>query len=71
MATVLNKEIRRALVVAGKTYIVTISPVGLKIVEKGRRKGREIPWTDLVSGDFELQLRLQQSLASPGKERAG
>jgi hypothetical protein len=40
MATKLEKELKRELDVNGEPYIVTISPEGLKLTRKGRRKGR-------------------------------
>ncbi len=64
MATVLEKEIKRELIIAGQPYTITISPQGVKIVEKGKRKGREITWADLVSGDVELTVQLEKSLAA-------
>ena len=39
MATKLDKAIKRELEVEGKLYTVTISPAGVKVVEKGKRKG--------------------------------
>lgn len=66
MATVLDKEIKRELLIAGKAYTVIISPTGVKITSKGHRKGREITWTDLIGGDVELTLQLERSLAAGG-----
>ena len=69
MATVLDKEIKRELVIAGKPYTVTISPTGVKIAAKGHRKGREVSWTDLVGGDVELSLQLEKSLSARRDQR--
>jgi len=33
-----------------KPFMVTLSPEGLKLTEKGKRLGRELTWKDLVSG---------------------
>lgn len=47
MATKLEKTIRREIELDGQAYTVTISPAGVKLTQKGFRKGREITWTDL------------------------
>jgi hypothetical protein len=60
--TPLDKELRRELVIGQDTYTLTISPDGLKLVPKGKRKGLELAWTDLVSGDAALATALQASL---------
>lgn len=60
--TSLDKELRRELVIGQDTYTLTISPDGLKLVPKGKRKGLELAWTDLVSGDAALATALQASL---------
>ena len=36
---------------AGKPYMVTLSPAGLKLTEKGKRLGREHTWKDLLGVD--------------------
>src|SRR2546421_9864439 len=50
MATKLNKQLKREIDVEGKPFMVTLSPEGLKLTEKGQRLGRELPWKDLVRG---------------------
>lgn len=62
MATKLEKPLKRELDVDGDAYILTISPEGLKLVLKGKRKGQEIVWKDLVSGDAALAVALKASL---------
>jgi hypothetical protein len=47
----------------GATYTLTIGPEGLKLVEKGRRKGIELAWSALISGDAALASALQASVA--------
>ena len=64
MATKLTKEIKREVDIGEEVYTVTLSPAGLKIVLKGKRKGYEITWSDLVTGTVELDIRLRQSLKS-------
>ena len=62
MATKLEKPLKREIEVEGKPYMLTISPQGMKLVPKGRRKGHEIAWKDLVSGDAALATALNASL---------
>jgi hypothetical protein len=47
--TKLDKPLRRELAIGEKTYTITIAPEGLKITEKGHRKGIEVKWPDLVN----------------------
>jgi hypothetical protein len=51
MATKLNKLLKREIDVEGKPYMVTLSPAGLKLTEKGKRLGREHSWKELLSGE--------------------
>ncbi len=44
MATRLDKTIKRELELEGRLYTVSVSPEGVKIVPKGRRKGHELSW---------------------------
>jgi hypothetical protein len=64
MATKLDKPIKRELEIDGRSYMVTLSPEGVKLVEKGRRKGQSLSWTAFVSGDAALATALQASLES-------
>ena len=62
MATKLDKAIKRELVQGDKTYTVTIAPEGIKVVEKGKRNGREISWMSIISGDATLNESLKLSV---------
>ena len=62
MATKLEKPLKREIEIEGKPYMLTISPQGMKLVPKGQRKGHEIAWKDLVSGDAALATALNASL---------
>ena len=62
MATKLAKSLKREIDIDGKPYMLTISPEGLKLVEKGRRTGQELLWKDLVSGDSALAAALNASV---------
>jgi hypothetical protein len=63
MATKLDKPLRREVAIEGEAYMLTISPEGLKLVPKGKRKGLELAWKALVSGDAALATALNASLA--------
>jgi len=72
MTTRLEGSLRRELDVEGRPYTLTISPEGLKLVPKGRRKGYELAWSALVSGDAALATALNASLAAaPAAAGAG
>ncbi len=62
MATKLDKAIKRELVIDGKAYTITISPAGVKVVEKGKRNGHELGWSAIISGDAALTQDLKVSL---------
>lgn len=62
MPTKLEKELKREVLVGGEPYVLTISPAGLKLVRKGRRKGIELTWAALVSGDAAMAAELRASL---------
>lgn len=65
MVTKLTKELRREIAVAREAWIVTMTPAGLKLTRKGKRKGVELAWKDLVSGDAALAASLNATLALP------
>jgi hypothetical protein len=50
MATKLNKQLKREIEVDGKPYMITLSPEGVKLTEKGKRLGREHTWKALLGG---------------------
>jgi hypothetical protein len=60
--TKLDKPIRRELRLQDAPHVVTIDPTGLRITKKGRRKGIEIAWQDLVNGDAAMAAALNASL---------
>ena len=66
MAVKLEKTIKRELDLDGRAYTVSIGPEGVKVVEKGKRKGREISWRAIVSGDAELAEQIKTSLDALG-----
>jgi hypothetical protein len=66
MAVKLEKSIKRELEMDGRAYTVTMGPEGVKVVEKGKRKGREITWRSIISGDAQLAEDLKLSLDAMG-----
>jgi hypothetical protein len=62
MTTKLEKPLKREIRIKGKAYVVTISPQGLKLTGKGKRKGQELAWPDLISGEAALAVALNASL---------
>ena len=49
--TKLDKPLRREVQIGDTAYTLTIGPDGLKLVEKGRRNGLELTWSDLLNGN--------------------
>jgi len=64
MITKLAGELRPEVAVGDAAYVVTISPTGFTLVVKGRRKGLEVAWADLVSGEAALATALNASLTA-------
>jgi hypothetical protein len=62
MTTKLEKALKRQIDIKGKPYVVTITPEGFKLSAKGKRKGQELIWGDLVSGQAALAVALNASL---------
>jgi hypothetical protein len=67
MTTKLESPLKREIIINGEPYVVTITPQGLKLVPKGRRKGYELEWQALVSGEAALAAALNASLANAPK----
>jgi hypothetical protein len=68
MTTSLDKPLKREVSIDGKPYTLTIAPDGLKLVEKGHRKGFELLWSDIVGGRAGLAAALQASVESGSPE---
>jgi hypothetical protein len=71
MPTKLSKALKREVEIKGVLYTVTVAPEGLKIVEKGKRKGQELSWEALVSGSAALTKDLEESISLAGKGDSG
>lgn len=62
MTTALSGALRREITAQGAVYTVTLTPLGLKLVPKGKRNGIELTWAALVNGDAALAASLNASL---------
>jgi hypothetical protein len=60
--TRLDKALKRELRVKKDAYVLTIDPDGFKLTKKGRRKGIDIAWRDLVTGDAAMAVALNASV---------
>ena len=64
MTTKLNGTLKRELAIDGEAYTLTLSESGFTLTLKGRRKGLDIRWADLVGGDAALATALNASLTA-------
>src|SRR5690242_1798097 len=72
MTTKLGGPLRREIVIQGVVYTLTVDPQGVKLVPKGKRKGFELSWEAMVSGDAALATALTAMLAkAPSPRRTG
>jgi hypothetical protein len=62
MTTKLEKPLKREINISGEPYVLIINPEGLKLTPKGKRKGLELAWTALISGEAALATALNASL---------
>ena len=62
MPTPLDKPLKRELAIDGEPYVLTITPEGLHLVRKGKRKGIDLTWAAMVNGDAALATELRASL---------
>ena len=60
--TRLDKVLKRELEIDSQLYVLTIDAHGMKLTLKGKRKGQELAWKDLVSGQAALATALNASL---------
>ncbi len=62
--TPLSKSLKRELKIHGRPFVVTLSPESLRVTPKGKRKGIELQWADLVSGEAALATALNASIGT-------
>ncbi len=70
MTTELKGPLKRAITIGQAPYILTITPEGFKLVPKGKRKGYELSWSAVVSGDAALAVALQASVGLQSTDSA-
>ncbi len=58
MATKLDKLLKREIEIDGKPYMISLSPDGVKLTEKGKRKGLGVSWKGLANGESATALSL-------------
>jgi len=63
MTTKLTAAFKRELDLNGEKYTLTVSPEGFKLVLKGKRKGVELAWAQVVNGEAALATALNASIA--------
>ena len=66
MATKLEKTLKREIDIDGKPYMVAISPEGVKVTQKGFRRGPELTWRSIIRGEAEMNQQLKSSVSSTG-----
>jgi hypothetical protein len=64
MTTPLHSTLKRALIIDGRDYVVTLTNTTLKLTLKGKRNGVELPWSQLVNGDAALAVALNASVGA-------
>ncbi len=69
MTTKLHGPLKRELQIGKTAYVLTISPEGFKLTAKGKRKGIEIGWQELVTGDAAMAVALRASLNLPARSK--
>jgi hypothetical protein len=62
MPTKLDKPLKREVIAGDDTLVLTLTPDGVTITPKGKRKGKTFRWVELWSGEAELAARLRASL---------
>jgi len=60
--TKLEGILRREISIDGAAYTLAISPEGLKLTPKGHRRGQELRWKDIISGEAALAAALNASV---------
>lgn len=68
--TPLDRPLKRQLEIGARPFTLVVDRLGLHLAAKGRRKGLDLRWQDLVSGDAALAHALSASLRELPGERA-
>jgi hypothetical protein len=64
MTTKLEGVVTRELVIGSDAYTLSLSDAGFTLALKGKRKGLDVRWADLVSGEAALATALNASLTA-------
>jgi hypothetical protein len=64
MTTKLDSPLKREIQIGPDFYTLTLSAQGFTLALKGKRKGLDVVWADLVSGDAALATALNASLTA-------
>jgi len=67
MTTPLHSTLKRALIIEGREYVVTLTEANLKLTLKGKRNGVELSWAQLVNGEAALAVALHASVGAFAK----
>ncbi len=70
MPTKLEKTVKREIDIDGQPFTVAISPEGLKITQKGFRKGQEVSWKSLLENS-QADGATTTTSANPGMSARG
>jgi hypothetical protein len=70
MTTKLEGALKREILIDGEPFTVTLTPQGLTLTPKGRRKGYTLDWRAFVNGEAALATALNASLANAPAPRA-
>ncbi len=62
MPTKLDKPLKREIMIADQPLVLTLTPDGVLMTEKGHRKGKMFSWADLWSGEADMQRQLRASV---------
>jgi hypothetical protein len=65
MTTKLDGTLKREITINGLDYTLSITPQGMTLALKGKRKGLDLEWSALVNGDAALASALNASLNAP------
>ena len=60
--TKLEKALKREISIDNQPWVLTIAPDGLTLTPKGKRKGHQLAWKAIVSGEAALAAGLNASL---------
>ena len=70
MTTKLSNTFKRELDINGEKYTLTVSTEGFRLVVKGKRKGVELAWAQIINGDAALATALNAAVAEGGSHHA-